>query len=114
MYRAVTRQIEVTEVDYGIRLEVIDGFGEVSQFDERDEDFDERVVWWRDYVQGNRDVSQVENRHVAVAMTETFPKLAETQLESVARHWTDASETKKAVVAWRKAGDAGFKRYAFT
>ena len=51
---------------------------------------------------------------VAVAMTETFPRLAETQLEVVARHWTEAGETKKAIAAWRKAGDAGSKRYAFT
>ncbi len=54
------------------------------------------------------------HRRVGVAMTETFPKLAETQLESFARHWTDAGETTKAIAAWRKAGDAGFKRYAFT
>ncbi len=54
------------------------------------------------------------HRRVAVAMTETFPTLAETQLEVVARHWTEAGETKKAIAAWRRAGDAGFKRYAFT
>ncbi len=46
-------------------------------------------------------------------MTEVFPALAKTQLEVVARHWTDAGETEKAIAAWRKAGDAGFKRYAF-
>ncbi len=54
------------------------------------------------------------HRRVAVAMTETFPKLAETQLEVVARHWTEAGDTKKAIAAWRKAGDVAFKRYAFT
>ena len=54
------------------------------------------------------------HRSVAVAMTETFPALAKTQLEVVARHWTEAGETKKAIAAWRKAGDAGSKRYAFT
>jgi class 3 adenylate cyclase len=54
------------------------------------------------------------HRIVAVAMTETFPALAKTQLEVVARHWTEAGETKKAIAAWRKAGDAGSKRYAFT
>ena len=53
------------------------------------------------------------HRRVAVAMTETFPALAKTQLEAVARHWTDAAETEKAIAAWRKAGDAGSKRYAF-
>jgi class 3 adenylate cyclase/tetratricopeptide (TPR) repeat protein len=54
------------------------------------------------------------HRSVALAMTEKFPALAKTQLEVVARHWTEAGETKKAIAAWRKAGDAGSKRYAFT
>jgi predicted ATPase/class 3 adenylate cyclase len=54
------------------------------------------------------------HRGVAVAMTETFPTLAETQLEVVARHWTEAGETKKAIAAWRKAGDDASARYAFT
>jgi class 3 adenylate cyclase len=53
------------------------------------------------------------HRRVAIAMTENFPELAQTQLEVLARHWTDAGETEKAIAAWRKAGDAGFKRYAF-
>jgi tetratricopeptide (TPR) repeat protein len=53
------------------------------------------------------------HRRVAVAMTETFPALAETQREVIARHWTEAGETEKAIAAWRKAGDAGFKRHAF-
>ncbi|HYR80649.1 MAG TPA: AAA family ATPase, partial [Candidatus Dormibacteraeota bacterium] len=53
------------------------------------------------------------HRRVAVAMTETFPALAETQLEVVARHWTDAGEAEPAIAAWRKAGDAGSNRYAF-
>ena len=53
------------------------------------------------------------HRRVAIAMTETFPALAETQLEVVARHWTDAGETTKAIAAWRRAGDSGSKRYAF-
>ena len=51
---------------------------------------------------------------VVVAMTEHFPAVAKSQLEVVARHWTDAGETEKGIAAWRKAGDAGFKRYAFT
>ncbi|HSU91688.1 MAG TPA: adenylate/guanylate cyclase domain-containing protein [Sporolactobacillaceae bacterium] len=54
------------------------------------------------------------HRRVSVAMTETFPALAETQLEVVARHWTDAGETTNAIAAWRKAGDAGSRRSAFT
>ena len=53
------------------------------------------------------------HRRVAVAMTGKFLALPEIQLEVVARHWTDAGETEKAIAAWRKAGDAGFKRYAF-
>jgi tetratricopeptide (TPR) repeat protein len=53
------------------------------------------------------------HRRVVVAMTEQFPAVAKSQLEVVARHWTDADETEKAIAAWRKAGDAGFKRYAF-
>jgi tetratricopeptide (TPR) repeat protein len=53
------------------------------------------------------------HRRVVVAMTEQFPAVAKSQLEAVARHWTDAGETEKAIAAWRKAGDAGFKRYAF-
>ena len=53
------------------------------------------------------------HRKVAVAMTENFPALAEAQQEVVARHWTDAGETEKAIAAWRKAGDAVYERYAF-
>jgi class 3 adenylate cyclase/tetratricopeptide (TPR) repeat protein len=53
------------------------------------------------------------HRRVAVAMTETFPALAETQLEVVARHWTDAGEAEPAIAAWRKAGDTAFERSAF-
>jgi len=53
------------------------------------------------------------HRRVAIAMTETFPALAETQLEVVARHWTDAGETESAIAAWRKAADAVFARHAF-
>ena len=53
------------------------------------------------------------HRRVAVAMTETFPAMAETQLEVVARHWTDAGETELAIAAWRKAADAVFERHAF-
>jgi class 3 adenylate cyclase/tetratricopeptide (TPR) repeat protein len=53
------------------------------------------------------------HRRVAVAMTETFPALAETQREVIARHWTEAGETEKAIAAWRKAGNTGFKRHAF-
>jgi class 3 adenylate cyclase len=53
------------------------------------------------------------HRRVAVAITEETPALAETQLEVVARHWTDAAETESAIAAWRKAGDAVFERHAF-
>ena len=53
------------------------------------------------------------HRRVALAMTGKSLALPEIQLEVVARHWTDAGETEKAIAAWRKAGDSGFKRYAF-
>ncbi|MGO9451272.1 MAG: AAA family ATPase [Candidatus Binataceae bacterium] len=53
------------------------------------------------------------HRRVAVAMTEKFPALAETQLELVARHWTDGGEVEPAIIVWRKAGDASFERCAF-
>ena len=53
------------------------------------------------------------HRRVAVAMTVTFPALAEIQLEVVARHWTDAGEAAPAIAAWRKAGDTAFERNAF-
>jgi len=53
------------------------------------------------------------HRRLAVAMTETFPAMAETQLEVVARHWTDAGEAEPAIAAWRKAGDAAFECRAF-
>lgn len=46
-------------------------------------------------------------------MTENFPALVDTQLELVARHWTDAGEAEPAIAAWRKAGDAAFERSAF-
>jgi predicted ATPase len=39
------------------------------------------------------------HRCVAVAMTEKFSALAETQLEVVARHWTDAGEAELAIAA---------------
>jgi class 3 adenylate cyclase/tetratricopeptide (TPR) repeat protein len=53
------------------------------------------------------------HRRVAVAMTETFRELAETQLELVARHWTDAAEAELAIAAWKKAGEAADTRRAF-
>jgi tetratricopeptide (TPR) repeat protein len=53
------------------------------------------------------------HRRIAVAMTEKFPALAETQIEIVARHWTDAGEAEAAIAAWRKTGDAVFERHAF-
>jgi class 3 adenylate cyclase/tetratricopeptide (TPR) repeat protein len=53
------------------------------------------------------------HRRAAIAMTETFPELAATQLEVVARHWTDAGETEPAIAAWRRAADAAFERNAF-
>jgi len=53
------------------------------------------------------------HRRVAVAITEKFPALAETQLEVVARHWTDAGELDPAIDSWRRAGDAAFERHAF-
>jgi class 3 adenylate cyclase/tetratricopeptide (TPR) repeat protein len=53
------------------------------------------------------------HQRVAVAMTEKFPALAETQLEVVARHWTEASEAEPAISAWRKAAAAADARHAF-
>jgi predicted ATPase len=53
------------------------------------------------------------HQRVAVAMTENFPTLAETQLEVVARHWTDAGEAESAIGAWKKAGEAADTRRAF-
>ena len=53
------------------------------------------------------------HRHVAVAMTEKFRAMAETQLEVVARHWTDAGETEPAIAAWRKAGARAVERRAY-
>jgi tetratricopeptide (TPR) repeat protein len=53
------------------------------------------------------------HRRVAVAMTEKIPVLAETQLEVVARHWTDAGEAEPAIAAWREAADTAFEHNAF-
>ena len=53
------------------------------------------------------------HRRVAIVMTEKFPALGETQLEVVARHWTDAGEAEPAIAAWRKAADAAYGHRAF-
>jgi len=53
------------------------------------------------------------HRRVAVATTEKFPALADSQLEIVARHWTNAGETESAIAAWKMAADAVFERHAF-
>ena len=53
------------------------------------------------------------HRRVAVVMTEQFPVLAETQLEVLARHWTEAAEEELAIAAWRKTADTVFERHAY-
>jgi hypothetical protein len=53
--------------------------------------------------------------HGAVAQTiaERFADLARAQPELLARHWTEAGETDKALIAWKSAGDGAFERRAF-
>jgi class 3 adenylate cyclase/tetratricopeptide (TPR) repeat protein len=51
--------------------------------------------------------------HVAQTIIEKFPAVAETQLQILARHWTDAGETEPAITAWTKAAKAADARSAF-
>ena len=53
------------------------------------------------------------HRQVAQAIKESFPAMAKTQPEVLARHWTDAGEVERALRAWRRAADAARARSAF-
>ncbi len=50
---------------------------------------------------------------VARAIEAKFPAIAEAQPQILARHWTDAGETKPAIAAWTKAAKAADARSAF-
>ena len=41
---------------------------------------------------------------VARAIEEKFPAIKETQPEVLARHWTEAGETERAIAEWLRAG----------
>ncbi len=53
------------------------------------------------------------HRSVAQTISEKFPAIAEAQPEVVARHWTEATEAKLAIAAWKKAQHAAYGRRAF-
>ena len=52
------------------------------------------------------------HRRVAETITEKFTAVAETQPEVLARHWTGAGETERAIAAWQRAGEAADARGA--
>ena len=54
------------------------------------------------------------HRLVAGAIDEKFPSLKEAQPELLARHWTEAGETKLAMTEWSRAGKAAEARNTFT
>jgi tetratricopeptide (TPR) repeat protein len=53
--------------------------------------------------------------HLIAARTidQKFPSIKETHPEVLARHWTEAGETKHAIAAWKSAGDIANTRRAF-
>jgi tetratricopeptide (TPR) repeat protein len=53
------------------------------------------------------------HRLVAQALGEKFPDLKETQPEVLARHWTEADETDKAITEGSRAGTVAHARHAF-
>jgi class 3 adenylate cyclase/tetratricopeptide (TPR) repeat protein len=53
------------------------------------------------------------HRLVARTVDENFPALKEAHPEILARHWTEAGETERAIVEWSRAGKAAETRYAF-
>jgi hypothetical protein len=53
------------------------------------------------------------HRRVAQALCERFATLTETRPEMIARHWTEAGESRAAVAAWKKAGERANARRAF-
>jgi tetratricopeptide (TPR) repeat protein len=54
------------------------------------------------------------HRVVANTIDEKFSALKETHPEMLARHWTEAGETERAIAEWSKAGKAAETRNAFS
>jgi tetratricopeptide (TPR) repeat protein len=54
------------------------------------------------------------HRLIAQTISENFPALKAAQPEVLARHWTEASETERAIAEWSRAGKAAGVRGAFT
>jgi tetratricopeptide (TPR) repeat protein len=50
---------------------------------------------------------------VAVSIDEKFPALKQEHPELLARHWTEAGETERAIAEWQRAGKAAEARNAF-
>jgi class 3 adenylate cyclase/tetratricopeptide (TPR) repeat protein len=53
------------------------------------------------------------HRLVAQTIDEQFSALAEAHPEVLARHWTEAGETERAIAQWSRAGEAAQARNAF-
>ncbi len=53
------------------------------------------------------------HHRVALTITEKFSAMAEAQPEVLARHWTEAGETERAIAEWSRAGKAARARSAF-
>ena len=54
------------------------------------------------------------HHRVALTITEKFSAMAEEQPEVLARHWTEAGETERAIAEWSRAGKAARARNAFS
>src|SRR5262249_3165878 len=50
---------------------------------------------------------------IADAINEKFTDFKQTHPEVLARHWTEAGETERAIVEWLRAGKTWEERYAF-
>jgi DNA-binding winged helix-turn-helix (wHTH) protein/tetratricopeptide (TPR) repeat protein len=53
------------------------------------------------------------HRRLARTIEEKFPTLAEMRPELLARHWSEANETERAIAEWERAGKAAEGRNAF-
>src|SRR5215469_5447442 len=53
------------------------------------------------------------HRHVGQVLSKKFAGFADTRPEILARHWTEAGDTERAVAAWKKAGERADARRAF-
>ena len=61
-----------------------------------------------------RSTRQQYHKHIAQTLVERFPEIKETQPELLARHYTEAGLTEKAIGYWLRAGQQAVARSAMT